>query len=111
MCVSRALDNAVDSPISKRAVGWCSYKIVIVGLRVRVLERFGFGLCACRLRLKRLIPHLSACCAFGLDGEAAGRGAVSQAPGFLKSAAAQAKRPYTVSPAGLSAFGDACLTD
>jgi hypothetical protein len=64
-----------------------------------------------RATFERLIPHLSACCAFGLDGEVAGRGAVSsQAPGFLASAAAQAKRPYTVRLASLSESGDACST-
>jgi len=41
---------------------------------------------------ERLIPHLSACCAFGLDGEeVAGRGVVSQASGFQTSAV-KAKR-------------------
>ena len=64
-----------------------------------------------RATFKRLIPHLSACCAFGVDGEVARRGAVSQAPGFLMSAAAQAKRPYTVRLASLSESGDTCSTD
>jgi hypothetical protein len=65
-----------------------------------------------RATCKGLIPHLSASCAFGLDGEVAGRSEVCQALGFLKSAAAaQAQRPYTVSLTGLSALGDACLTD
>ena len=59
-----------------------------------------------RATFKRLIPHLSAYCVFGLDGEVAGRG-VSQAPGFLKSAAAPATRPDKVRLACLSASGDA----
>jgi hypothetical protein len=42
---------------------------------------------------ERLIPHLSARCAFGVDGEVAGKGLVSQALGFQMSAV-QARRPY-----------------
>ncbi len=50
---------------------------------------------------ERLIPHLSACCAFGLDGEeVAGRGVVFQAPGFHTSAV-QVNRPYYGEAAGV----------
>jgi len=54
--------------------------------------------CVMRVRavFERLIPHLSACCAFGLDGEeVAGRGVVFQAPGFHTSAV-QVNRSYTM---------------
>src|SRR5216684_3107486 len=73
---------------------------------LRETEDESFPVCVMRVRatFKRLIPHLSACCAFGLDGEVAGRGAVSQALCFLTSPAAQAKRPYTVRRASLSKF-------
>ena len=82
-----------------------------MGYEAGFLERVRVWVMRVRATFKRLIPHLSACCACGLDGEVAGRGAVSQAPGFLTSDAAQAKRPYTVGLASLSESGDACSTD
>ena len=63
-----------------------------------------------RAAFERLIPHLSACCAFGLDGEVAGRGVGSQALGFQTSAV-QVKRSYTVRLASLSESGDLCSPD
>ena len=85
---------------------------MIVGLRDMLLERVRVWVMRVRATFKRLIPHLSACCTVGLDGEIAGRqGAVSQAPGFLTSTAEQLKRPYAARLASLWGSGDLRSTD